>query len=418
MLCSGAQSLSRNMNIRIRYIRLVTVFVATQAAIVILLSRRQELALLLFIPTIVVVPLLLFSSLKPYRFSALSAQTITMLIILLALVSNMSYFTTEINTPFEHWTRLLFPILLLLISAEIFRRSEDAINVFILFFMVTFCLSVLKTFETSAEIALQQGIERQTNWGNALAATSPFIFLIKKTLLRNTLLFVAVTTLIISLKRTGFMSAAVLVLVHFWPTLASFRFAQSISLSKIRSIVTGAVVIGGGALYLSKSEQFSFSSYLIRAELRLLKAAEDGGSGRLGLWSSAIDLFREGNFFQLIFGRGFGWFHDNYLRLKFGIQSLHNDPLEFLISFGLLGAILYTLLISRLIGLTISFRDCGAHTSFATSLVLIFVIYSFFSGTFFYVFYYTPLFVGIGYLEAQNPSRQISPRQNKAVTAR
>lgn len=48
---------------------------------------------------------------------------------------------------------------------------------------------------------------------------------------------------------------------------------------------------------------------------------------------------------------------------------------------------------------------------------LIFCIYSMFSGIFFYVFYFTPLFVGIGYLEAQNPNRQMVHARNDAVPA-
>ena len=219
------------------------------------------------------------------------------------------------------------------------------------------------------------------------------------------MLFVAVTTLIISLKRSGFLAAAVLILAYFWPVLVSFRFKRGIAPSKIRAILASAAVFAGGAAYLTNSEQFA--SYLLRAETRLMNAARDGGSGRLDMWSFAIDLLRDASFPELIFGRGYGWFHDNSLRIGFGVESLHNDFIDFFISFGVLGALLYTLLVSRVIWLAIAFRGYGPNASFAISLALSFCIYSIFSGVFFYAFYFIPLFVGIGYLEAQNPNRQM-----------
>lgn len=317
----------------------------------------------------------------------------------------MSYFTSKTNTPFEHWVRLLFPLVLLLLSVKVFRRSEGEIRVFVCAFIGGLILSIFKTFDASAVIANLQGIERQTNWGNAVAAASPFIFLLKTRVLRSTLLFVVFVTLIISLKRTGFLSAAVLVLAYLWPAISSSKLKPGITPSKIFSILTGAAVLTGGAVFLTKSEQFV--SYLMRAETRLQGTVEDGGSGRVGLWSSSIDIFDDASFFELIFGRGFGWFHDNYQMMGFGVESLHNDLIDFLISFGVLGALLYILLVGRVIRLAIAFRGSGAHASFAISLALIFCIYSIFSGVFFYVFFFTPLFVGIGYLEAQNPNGKI-----------
>lgn len=405
--------MSKVLNTRIRYIRLVTLFVASQAAIAILLSRRQELALLLFIPTIVVAPLLLRSGLNLYRSPARSVQTVTLFIIMLAIVSNMSYFTYEISTPFRHWTRVLFPLLLFFLSIKIFRVHEGEINVFVVVFMVTFCFSIFKTIETSAIISNQLGHLSQTNWGIAVAAASPYIFLINSKFLRSTLLSIAVAALIMSLKRTGFLSAAVLILAFFWPAVASFRLKRGFAPSKIRAILAGTAVLVGGVAYLTIIKQLA--PYLVRAEARLFDSTGDG-SGRFGMWLSAIDLVKDSSFHDLMFGRGFGWFHDNHIRIGIEITSLHNDFLDFLISFGVLGSLLYVLLVSRVIELAISHQGRGAHSSFAISLTLIFLIYSFFSGVFFIVFYFTPLFVGIGYLEAQKPNKQMVHTRNDGVS--
>jgi O-antigen ligase len=394
------------VNIRISHIRLLTLFVVSQAVLLVLLSQRQEIALLLFIPSILVAPLLLRFGPSFYKSSVLSLQGTVILVILLAFVSNLSYLMFDSDRVFEHWIRLLGPFLLILLSIKIFRDQESEINIFVFVFAVTLIISVVKTFSISDIIVLQQGVQNQTNWGNAVGAASPFIFLLKNKLLRDVLLLIAVSALIISLKRSGLLAAVALVFAYITPGLASFRFKLRIATSKLRAILASAAVFAGGMVYLMKSEQFAV--YLMRAETRILNTSQDGGSGRVDLWASTIDIFLNSSSFELIFGRGFGWYSENYQMLGFGSESLHNDFLEFLIGFGIFGAILYIILIARLFLLMIAFRGSGEYASFAISLVLIFLIYSIFAGVFYYSFFFAPLFVGIAYLEVKNPNRPMT----------
>jgi len=357
------------------------------------------LAAALTVPIILIAPFLLTTGVKSKRSSSFSTQKVLGYLLLVAFVSNLSYLSSEIQNSFQHWQRLLFPISVITMAAYIFRRDETQIDAFILAYLLVFALSCYKTFDASAMIELQQGVKRQTNWGNAVAAASPFIFLINHRYVRNAFLFIAIAVLIASLKRSGILSALVLSLTFVWHSVKFSNLSTRVSRRALISIPFGLAIVAIAAQKLVNNG--TFSDYLLRAQVRILAAQDDGGSGRFDLWSSAIEIHRDAGVFQVIFGHGFGWFHDNYLRLGFGIESLHNDPIDFLISFGVLGAFIYLMLAARIIWLAVFYAGSKRDSAFALSTALTLVIYSMFSGIFFYSSFFVPLFIAVGYLEGR-----------------
>lgn len=86
--------------------------------------------------------------------------------------------------------------------------------------------------------------------------------------------------------------------------------------------------------------------YIPEANLDRIKISaliKDGGSGRDDIWGNAIDSFVNNNAFRMIFGIG-------YCRYNFGIETnsgmmMHNQILQQLMSYGIVGLIIYSVLI-------------------------------------------------------------------------
>lgn len=398
------------MRLFIRPTRLIATFLSIQSAVILLLNQRQDLALLISVPGVILsfICLLLLSS--RVKFTFFSSGNIAFSIMLLALMSNISYFFSVTSEPFLFWVRLLSPLLLILLSGRLFFNDQKCFSILVLTFSIALLFSVSKTFELSAELAIQHGIERQTNWGNAVAATSPFIFLLKRRSLTNILFLVALVALLVSLKRSALLAATVLIFAYVWPYVRRIGPRYIFSPSTILSVFTGITMIIGALYYLFSSD--ILSNYFIRSESRILDALYDKGSGRLFLWETASNIVGDSNPLTFVFGRGYGWFQEVAKTSGFIDVSLHNDFAEFFVSFGLLGFLLFFALMLRVLYLAIIFSSSSdlAIASFSISASLIFLIYSSLAGVFFYYFFFTPLYIAIGYMEARFQSMLLLAR--------
>ena len=378
---------------------ILPIFLALQVAVVVLFNQRQYYAVLLFIPTILLAVTLLAPSSEQNRRTLFSAPCICGFIVLVAFVSNLSYLTPEIYSPVRHWLRLLYPITLLAITTRIFQKNPDEIRWFIIIFLLVLLVAIFKTFDSSKLIELSQGVKRQSNWGNAVAGCSPFIFLLRRNLLKNVLLFVTIVALIVSLKRTGMLAVIALVIAYIAPMLSFSQVGRLVRPKVFVSLLGSLFLFLIGTFFALRNSVFL--DYISRAQLRIYASEVDIGSGRLNIWLEGIKIYEEGNPFQILFGRGYCWFHDNAHLTVVGAESLHNDAVEFLVSFGVFGLVLYLLLFGRIVSHGLFFLKSRYDASFALAVVLVFSIYTLFAGMFFYLFFFPPLFIAIGYLEAR-----------------
>ena len=127
------------------------------------------------------------------------------------------------------------------------------------------------------------------------------------------------------------------------------KLAVAPSLRKRMRILIAAFVmlgVGGGAVVLSGLSKTDQSELFVK---RLASTAEDGGSGRIAIYESYLHELSRMSSSELLTGRGFD---SGKLIL---VQSAHNDWLEALYDFGIIGLILYValhiLLLKRVIQL-------------------------------------------------------------------
>jgi O-antigen ligase len=188
--------------------------------------------------------------------------------------------------------------------------------------------------------------------------TIPWLPLVKKPLLRYIVFAVVAVAVFYSVKRAAL---AVLVIAGFVYVLVEY-FLLTKRL-RLANIIVPAVLLSMalvGFSYVDESLGGLFSK-------RLEATSVDGGSGRLELYSSVLDELHRSSDESLIFGHGYGS-SPRY----FGTTS-HNDFLEMLFAYGLIGLVLYILLHVSLLTKTI--RLIRSKSPYASALAVSYAVF-------------------------------------------
>ena len=183
---------------------------------------------------------------------------------------------------------------------------------------------------------------------------------------------------IFSFKRTSILAIGLALLLYYYS--AYFK------LSKRKK---GWILFVGIALVLAIYWGLNANSYIVE---RFVIAGETGGNGRLETWEFAIKSISSSSLTELLFGHGVDSF-----RILYGI-STHNDFLEVLYSYGLIGFLTYVLIFCVFLKKLIiaKKRHYTFFPPYVMTIVLFFVI-SFFSHIVVYSYVAVPVFTLIGY---------------------
>lgn len=375
--------------------RLNIIILAAFCVVITLLNQRQNTALFVALAFETWAIYWLLTSQNKNFNPGITIETILLCILPLALVSSISFYFVHVEEPLMHWIRLLFPILLVITVTRLLSTDIQNIDVLTIAFGAVLILSIYKVQQTSAAAEMASGWKRQVNWGNAVGSVSPFMLLIRRQWLKTIVLMLIFAGLIISLKRTAFAVAMVLGLVMLIPVDKEIRITRK----TMRNISLGLCALLAGILYMYLKTDIGV--YIERIIVRLSRLSSDHGSGRFTMWSNIYELMSNQSIYKNFIGHGYGWYHDHWREIGINIESLHNDFMQFWVSFGILGAILYIFILLRIAYLSIFvFKHCKEYARFGLSVFPIYFIYSMLAGTFFYFFFFVPLFVAIGCLEA------------------
>lgn len=149
----------------------------------------------------------------------------------------------------------------------------------------------------------------------------PFILLIDKHKILLLIIFIAV---ILAGKRTGTIA---LILTYVY-----YQFLSHHNLSgKVKAILTIIVI----SLIVYFTASLFFEEQFLRLIDRFMNIKDDGGSGRDQLFADVLNLIQQSPSNEYLFGHGY---NSVIQKLDF---SAHNDFLEVLYDYGLLGFILY-----------------------------------------------------------------------------
>lgn len=157
----------------------------------------------------------------------------------------------------------------------------------------------------------------------------PFVFMMRKRPARIAAMLAVFLMALLSAKRGVFLTVVLAVAVNY---IVKFRQASG-SATKLRIVL--------GALAVVVTGYFILQHYTREHDLgiidRLLAIQQDEGSGRLAIWEKTWQMIKTSDSASLLFGHGF-----NAVYLNSPVRaSAHNDFLEVLYDYGIVGFVLY-----------------------------------------------------------------------------
>lgn len=177
----------------------------------------------------------------------------------------------------------------------------------------------------------------------------PLLFLIEKRGLKYTLFVLGFAAALISYKRSAIIFSFVLLIL-----LVYTDFIKSASSRNgVLSGILGVMLFGGIILYSYDKIDSMTDGYISE---RFEQAEEDGGSGRIVIYESAINQYMSLPLSNMLVGIGFDGVR-NHFNINEGNDeehnaSAHNDFLEMLCDFGIVGLLLYSVVIINLLRMT------------------------------------------------------------------
>ena len=204
------------------------------------------------------------------------------------------------------------------------RIPQIATLGFIVLFVIAFFINISFLNYIQIDYGEEIGITNLVYW--CLCAV-PFIFLIKRRWIFFT--FLVATTVIILM--TGKRSANICLLLMLVSILLNIRRQGG----KIKNLIF--IFVGGIALFFIVNHYFSFAVEGVMDRMRSIEDSQ--GSGRIPLYHDVFRVIETNSFFDWLVGRGYGSItiteHTN----------AHNDALQMLFEYGLVGLVFYLLML-------------------------------------------------------------------------
>lgn len=231
----------------------------------------------------------------------------------------------------------------------------------------------------------------------------PFVFLLKNEVTKWILIIMVFSTVLLSVKRTGFISFILCLVVYFYYHI---KYAENSNVNKNKKVRVMILTILMAVIMYFFFEYYT-SIHSIGIVDRLNNIGNDGGSGRLDVWEYTWGMIKNSNFSSLLFGHGFNAVY-NHSNLKL---SAHTDVLEVIYDYGMIGSVVYLTFIRSIFSTFkyVKFYRKDLVPAYATSLVL-FTSVSILSHLIIYptYFLYLCLFLGlvIGNIDYCNSTRR------------
>lgn len=206
----------------------------------------------------------------------------------------------------------------------------------LIFFFILLPITILSFYFNQSNLLLNRlsgNDDVVNNITFTFARLIPFVFLFRKNkLLSSASLIVLIYFVILGSKRGTLIAAIVGVLIF-----AYYQLSMSGKKHKIRDYIIGIIFIGLIGYFFV--DFYSSNEFLLR---RMTDLYEGNSSGRDIIYTNLFNAwFDSDSFFRLILGFGFG--SSQYMSGTG--NTAHNDILEILSNFGLIGLILYIVLL-------------------------------------------------------------------------
>lgn len=212
----------------------------------------------------------------------------------------------------------------------------------------------------------------------------PFVLCCKEKY-RNFMLILFVLSVFVTLKRTALIAIVLGMFAYFW---VKFREHDE---KKFKVVVYA--LLGTLMFFIIYEIVVKYTGNdLIE---KLLNTREDGGSNRELILNTVIEKFRNTTLSEKLFGVGYNGVRYSYSVISAGtVVSAHNDFLEILCDYGLVGLFLYLVIIFRIIKNFVYMKKIeSVYAPAYAAAIMIFFVLSMFSHLILYTSYFMNLLI-------------------------
>lgn len=209
----------------------------------------------------------------------------------------------------------------------------------LVFFVLGIIAAIVSFFYVASKLSSEYGLNEETivnNMAYNFVFLTPFLFLIKRKNLSYILLFVLMFFVIQGAKRGAIVVELVLVLLYFYHEITNIKHNKG-ALKSVLLVLVGLSLMGYAVYEVATSNEFLV--------MRFESTIKGDSSGRDYLYRSIWNSWwneSSNDWITFLFGFGFA----SSMQLTGGLFA-HNDWLEVLSNFGLMGIILYFSLIVK-----------------------------------------------------------------------
>ncbi|HEY9059400.1 MAG TPA: O-antigen ligase family protein [Pseudobacteroides sp.] len=266
----------------------------------------------------------------------------------------------------------------LIISFVAFRKNNDdkfVSRTHLIFFCVIFILYLQYAINIKSHNIVTPSMAGSIYY---VLLFLPFIMMLETASIRNICILLISFTTFLSLKRTAFLALIGSLFVYF---IVDY-FVSNKKITKRFYLISSVFLVLLISIYMYN---FILEKYNMDIMLRFQRLETDGGSGRDTIYQVVWNEIRTFDIKSLIIGKGF-----NGVELTSSVElSAHNDFLEVLYDYGILGLSLYLAMIFNIIKYNIFLIKTKSKCAGAFSASLtIFLVMSMFSHLIIYPTYF------------------------------
>jgi len=300
-------------------------------------------------------------------------------------------FICNISTPDRYVTNLTFVLLwpIVFLAFNIIRKSKLEEKFIARLFICLFIIaSLIYSVVLQARNIDIEGRLASVNHIYFIVLLLPGVLLIKSGLIRNGFLIGIVLLTVLSAKRGAMLAIFVSSAIYIYYTYVKNKGKGINGFG----LFLGIILIMGIS-YLFTIINDSYGGYLLS---RFERLEEDKGSGRLDIYAEVLTNFNNSPWYEKLIGHG----HNMVKQSTSFFLSAHNDYLEVLYDYGIIGLIIVLLIVKELIKRSIQLYRCKS-LNFANyfSAVIIFLFMTTVSHIILYPTYIVFLAIYFGYME-------------------
>lgn len=277
----------------------------------------------------------------------------------------------------------LVPYMLIIFSYRFCERNSKSENYLVFYSFILLVLGFYRYFRLEGVLDLIGREQASSNAFYYALMPLPCVLLSKNNIIKIIGVSLSAIVCVLSGKRTAIIAVAFVIFLMIYQNVKNNK--------KLIILLFIALMVSFHYYGDSLLERFDYVT------MRLQGIQDDGGSGRADLYSSFLedDIYDLFSFPEAFIGEGFRGFSRKHI----GIDAVHNDYLEMMYSYGILGFIYMIYMLIYFIKKIKFMKYMPDIRNAYCCFLFLFIMYSMTGGVFSFIYSSIPLYLFIGLAE-------------------